>query len=508
MRWPPCETTVICPRSDASDVPSSGCEQAWPRSGVRTEDVVELVVVEPVTTPVRRERNPERPRAGTQVGVWVLRSRLGNGGNGDVWKAVGPDNSVVAVKLLRTPRDRERMARFRQEVRFLVSDPNREGVLGILDSDLAPARGRPWYAMPLAALLASALGKDPAVEAVVEAFVAYSATLARLHEEGIGHRDLKPANLFKLGERWAIGDFGLVQHPEKEPLTKAGRRLGPIDFMAPEMRMDADSADPQPADVYALAKTLWVALTGSELPQPGPHRPDDPAYALAARLDHAWAVPVDSLLRRATFADPDSRVTMAGIHSELAALTTPGSAAHEAADIIEIANVLQRFGEPERQQAESAAALEQRLNQSSGPPHDALHAAWLRLSELLPTWSHDRRSDESGVAYRLLEPSHWPQRGQRGREDSFSVRHPTIADKTITIRIAVAVRLKGDGETLVIGGGVTFQEYVATTPEWVRSVVREVPLSSALEMAAVADLRNAYVEGVDSALRLARNSLM
>ena len=56
-----------------------------------------------------------------------------------------------------------------------------------------------------------------------------------------------------------MGDFGLVTYPDKDPSYRARSPVGPIDYMAPEMRRDADKAKPGPADVWALAKTLWVS---------------------------------------------------------------------------------------------------------------------------------------------------------------------------------------------------------------------------------------------------------
>jgi len=53
--------------------------------------------------------------------------------------------------------------------------------------------------------------------------------------------------------------------------------------MAPEMRRDADRADPGPADVWALAKTLWVLLTNEAPPQPGTHQAAEPVR------DKNWA---------------------------------------------------------------------------------------------------------------------------------------------------------------------------------------------------------------------------
>jgi serine/threonine protein kinase len=75
------------------------------------------------------------------------------------------------------------------------------------------------------------------------AIAAVTQTLAALAEHAISHRDLKPDNLFRLDEVWSVGDFGLVKYPSSAALTRHGRRLGPIDSMAPEMRESPDTAD-------------------------------------------------------------------------------------------------------------------------------------------------------------------------------------------------------------------------------------------------------------------------
>lgn len=462
--------------------------------------------------PVSPERSPgtsnARPRAGLSVGTWTLRLQLGSGGNGDVWLGEGVDGATAAIKLLRTPHQRERMDRFRQEVSFLLSAVDTPGVLRILESELRPLSGPPWYAMPVADPLRDALGHDPTVELVIEAFASFSATLARLHEQGIGHRDLKPANLFGLDGQWVIGDFGLVQYPDSDPLTKAGRRLGPIDFMAPEMRDSADTAQVGPADVFSFAKALWAVLSGVEVPLPGPHRLDDEAYSLVSRVDHRWAPALDSLLRRATFVRPEDRLTMEQLHMELRALRDSHSEAGRMANLDEVGTLLRGFADPERQRIEAEALLTQRLDRSSGPPHQALEEAYQHLSTLLSNWHHTRKSDEGAHAYRLMDPPHWPHRGQRGREDEFWLTHPSEPSKTIIIRVTVAVRLKSDGETLVIAGGVTYQEFRATAPDWTEQCVREVPLGSSLELEAVEQLRVAFAVGIEKALRLAASGLL
>jgi serine/threonine protein kinase len=138
--------------------------------------------------------------------------------------------------------------------------------------------------MPLADPIRGALGIDPDRARMVEAIAAIALTLAGLANEGIPHRDVKPDNLLCPDGVWSIGDFGLVKYPAGLALTEHGRKLGPTDFMAPEMRESPDTANPGPADVYSIAKTLWVLLAGVNLAFPGQHRADDDICRLTTAL--------------------------------------------------------------------------------------------------------------------------------------------------------------------------------------------------------------------------------
>jgi serine/threonine protein kinase len=269
-------------------------------------------------------------RAGQRFGDWVTvgDAHLGGGGNGEVWRVQAADGRTGAIKVLTKRGGREglyRLGRFRDEIGFLLAHPEFPGVLPMLDSHISEDLSEPsWYVMPVAIPIREALGSDPEPRTVVAAMAEIADTLHALAAEGVGHRDIKPDNLFSLDSRAVIGDFGLVTYPVKDPRTEHGRKLGPTDYMAPEMRRDADSAAPGPADVWALAKTLWVLLTDQELPLPGTHNPHEPAHALRDRITFAFAPELDLLLEKATQVEPGSRITMGDMARELhACLSEP-----------------------------------------------------------------------------------------------------------------------------------------------------------------------------------------
>jgi hypothetical protein len=153
-----------------------------------------------------------------------------------------------------------------------------------------------------------------------------------IHARGTGFRQ----HLFGLDGRWVIGDFGLVTYPDKDPRTQHGRKLGPLDYLAPEMRQDADRAAPMPADVWARRKTPGVLVTGAELPLPGTHRPFEAAHALRERITFKFAAELDLLLEQATLTEPGQRVWMEEMARELQACTAAPPEARPAASLAEL----------------------------------------------------------------------------------------------------------------------------------------------------------------------------
>jgi hypothetical protein len=262
-------------------------------------------------------------------GNWRILNKISGGGNGEVYRCQGPDGTQAAIKILKRGRDRrgDRMPRFRTEIRFLIDRGDYPGVLPMLDYALPEDPDEPsWYVMPLAIPLLEALGDAPPLSSVIDAIGDIADTLARLAAEGIeGHRDIKPDNLFQLDGQWMIGDFGLVKYPEQRTATRQGRPLGPVDFMAPEMRRNADTANAQPADVYSLAKTLWAVAASERYPPPGELRSDRDRLRLSSRVADRRAILLDRLIEDCTSDDPTARPAMQDLATELALWSAPTS---------------------------------------------------------------------------------------------------------------------------------------------------------------------------------------
>jgi len=256
--------------------------------------------------------------------VYQMNRRLGSGGNGDVYRAK-KDGVEGALKLLKPGSRGARTDRFRDEIEALRKCSDIPGVIRVLDASTGDTpEQQPWLVMGLAIPIAKQLGSSPSLHAVVEAMHDIAVVLEALHSRCFSHRDIKPDNLFYFERRWTVGDFGLVTFEGKSGETKPNERIGPLFFMAPEMLNDADRADGKPADVFSLAKTLWVLATQQAFPLPGSYEMHHPAFRIGTYLPMAEkCAQLDKLVASATAFTPSLRPTMGQVCAELRAWLTP-----------------------------------------------------------------------------------------------------------------------------------------------------------------------------------------
>ena len=241
----------------------------------------------------------------------VKRGGLGSGGNGDVRKVMNREtNELVALKILSNDaqKDQEKRLRFEDEIRTMVAvGPNNAGVIPILDYSLEEC----WYTMPIAEKIE---GKCVDIDKTVDAIIQIAETLVQLHALGYAHRDIKPMNMLYYNERFVLCDFGLVDIPDNpHNLTRENQRIGAVRTIAPEMTRDPRHADGKKADVYSLAKTLWILLTGNRNCFEGRYNFMDNALSLHQydELKKHHLVEIDQLLTASTANNPEERPTMA-----------------------------------------------------------------------------------------------------------------------------------------------------------------------------------------------------
>jgi serine/threonine protein kinase len=262
-----------------------------------------------------------RHQAGQRISEWTLREPIKIGRNAEVWQAECAGQLGALKELNRLRGDNEPSQRFEREARWQrqLTDERFAGVLPVLDAydpDDESVR-RPWIVTPVAETMPDVVPSLPVSERVA-AIQSIADTLARLHARGVTHRDIKPDNLFRYQQHWVLGDFGLVHVDEDvEQITDAAAVLGPRFFMADEMIRSAATADGAPADVYSLAKVLWVVLTGQNYPYPGTYQPHERLMQLSTFVEHPRLGVLDQLIARATSLRPDQRPSAGDFAREL-----------------------------------------------------------------------------------------------------------------------------------------------------------------------------------------------
>jgi serine/threonine protein kinase len=201
------------------------------------------------------------------IGDYEILSLLGCGAMSQVYKGrCRNTGEFVAVKvplaaLLQNP---ILLKRFAQEfgVARLLDHPNLVRVLKYGHSD-----GTPYIAMEYidGVSLGDRIDRDgPLSEAEALGVITQVGTvLHAAHKRKIIHRDVKPDNILLTTDgRAKLTDLGLAKDVEADlDLTRPMRGLGTPFYIAPEQFTDAKHVDGR-CDVYSLAATLYMAVTG------------------------------------------------------------------------------------------------------------------------------------------------------------------------------------------------------------------------------------------------------
>ncbi len=220
---------------------------------------------------IRRQMQAAMDQIERKLGQYQLKQKIGEGGNGAVYRATHALlRRPTAVKLMNPEFARSEAARsrFEHEVQIAsgLSHPN---TIAIYDYGQTPD-GTLYYAMELLdgttlEQLVRVSGPLPAGR-VIHVLEQIAGSLSEAHGKGLIHRDIKPSNAI-LCERGGLYDvvkvldFGLVKqlaHTDGN-LTHANVLVGTPLYMAPEIISEPGKASPQ-SDLYAVGAVGYFLL--------------------------------------------------------------------------------------------------------------------------------------------------------------------------------------------------------------------------------------------------------
>jgi len=254
-----------------------------------------------------------------EVGRYRLLGRLGEGGQGVVFLAVGPTGSRAAVKLLPPTTDPMVRSRFLKEV-AAAQRVARFCTAQVLDAGIFERRPfivSEYVSGPSLVEVVEQLGPRTGV-ALERIAVVTLAALGAVHAAGMVHRDFKPANVLLGPDGPVLIDFGLAAVPGMTTMGPSGQvTVGTPAFMAPEQL--AGTRVTAAADMWSWAVTMAFAGTG-ELPFKGESLMAT-AFAIVQSEPNVGRLPepLNSLVHRCLSKDPAVRPSARGALAELVA---------------------------------------------------------------------------------------------------------------------------------------------------------------------------------------------
>lgn len=240
---------------------------------------------------------------GAKVGDrYVLRSVLGRGASGVVWRATHEAlTRDYAIKFLEPAAGTgassadEIAERFHFEAQISCRlGAEMENIVAVHDAGLF--RGQPYMVMDLVRgdSLLSIIRRGPMhIGDIARMTKDIAAALTVCHAEGLAHRDTKPANILYVEstKRYRLTDFGLAKFFGERPSnvflprdTTGSMLIGTPAYMSPEA-ISAERTRCGRGDVWSLAVSLYECLTGA-LPFQGEGWPSVAVSIMKRRYKH------------------------------------------------------------------------------------------------------------------------------------------------------------------------------------------------------------------------------
>ncbi len=221
--------------------------------------------------------------AGTQLGRYEIRSKIGEGGMGEVYLAEDMRlHRKVALKILpiNVAANHDRMRRFEQEATAAAA-LNHPNIAHIYE--IGEAEGVNFIAMEFVdgeTLRDKIHLERTELSKLLRYLQNVAEGLAKAHAAGVVHRDLKPDNIMITGDGHAkILDFGLAKLIEQSPLSTPaegssevvtamiphhstpGTVIGTVGYMSPEQAQGKTNEIDHRSDIFSFGCILYEVAT-------------------------------------------------------------------------------------------------------------------------------------------------------------------------------------------------------------------------------------------------------
>jgi len=253
-------------------------------------------------------------RAGQQIGVYTLISRIGRGGFGEVWLAERRAKFVTTKVAVKLPLDEQvDHEAIKQEAALWEQASGHPNILPIIDADEYDGQ----------IVIVSEYAPDGSleqwlrqngkmsVEKAVLTTIQILDGLEFLHSRNIIHRDLKPANILLQGNTLRLADFGISRALRTTASSQTSNISGTFAYMPPE---GFDGKRSVQTDIWSVGVNLYQFLTG-ELPFPQ----KEPSALIAAIMMREFEpLPKDvpqnlqNVIAKALAKQPENRYASAG----------------------------------------------------------------------------------------------------------------------------------------------------------------------------------------------------
>lgn len=249
----------------------------------------------------------------TAYDEYKLIDKIGEGGNGFVYKASSKNNEIVAIKFLKKS-DTAKIKRFKNEIHFCEKYEH-ENIVKIIDRGytLSNEEDIIFYVMPFYEdTLRKRINDGIPHDKIVEVFVGLINGLIFAHNKDTIHRDIKPENILFNKDSWnpVICDFGIAHFSDNDKQTliktKVRDKMGNYAYSAPEQINHKDIC-PE-TDIYAAGLILNEMFT-KEIP-------NSSGYKRIEQVDYEYKY-LDDLFEEIYKYNPSERIKEDKIINEI-----------------------------------------------------------------------------------------------------------------------------------------------------------------------------------------------